>query len=278
MSRTIVLASGNAGKIREINEILADLDYRVVPQTEFGVPDADETGLSFVENAILKARNAARHTGLPAIADDSGLEVDALDGAPGVQSARYAGADATDAANVEKLLTALRDVPDAERTARFRCVMVYLRKPDDATPVIAQGTWEGRIARAPRGTNGFGYDPVFIVPDRNDTSAELPPAKKNRLSHRGQALRALAALLCGLSLADLHALVDQATQATVPVNEGDIVEVLRYDMGKSRVIMTEKGLGYESMENGKIVTWHYMVDAATSLQKVKKHENLSEDR
>ena len=195
MSRTIVLASGNAGKIREIGEMLADLDYRIVPQTEFGVPDADETGPNFVENAILKARNASRHTGLPAIADDSGLEVDALGGAPGVQSARYAGADTTDAANVEKLLTALRDVPDAERTARFRCVMVYLRKPDDPMPVIAQGTWEGSIARAPRGSNGFGYDPVFIVPDHRCTSAELPPHEKNRLSHRGQALHALADLL-----------------------------------------------------------------------------------
>ncbi|HEX9812611.1 MAG TPA: RdgB/HAM1 family non-canonical purine NTP pyrophosphatase [Burkholderiales bacterium] len=195
MSRTIVLASGNAGKIREIGEMLADLDYRIVPQTEFGVPDADETGPNFVENAILKARNASRHTGLPAIADDSGLEVDVLGGAPGVQSARYAGADTTDAANVEKLLTALRDVPDAERTARFRCVMVYLRKPDDPMPVIAQGTWEGSIARAPRGSNGFGYDPVFIVPDHRCTSAELPPHEKNRLSHRGQALHALADLL-----------------------------------------------------------------------------------
>jgi XTP/dITP diphosphohydrolase len=195
VSRTIVLASGNAGKIREIGEMLADLDYRIVPQTEFGVPDADETGPNFVENAILKARNASRHTGLPAIADDSGLEVDALGGAPGVQSARYAGADTTDAANVEKLLTALRDVPDAERTARFRCVMVYLRKPDDPMPVIAQGTWEGSIARAPRGSNGFGYDPVFIVPDHRCTSAELPPHEKNRLSHRGQALHALADLL-----------------------------------------------------------------------------------
>jgi XTP/dITP diphosphohydrolase len=195
VSRTIVLASGNAGKIREIDEVLADLDYRVVPQTEFGVPDAAETGQSFVENAILKARNAARHTGLPAIADDSGLEVDALGGAPGVQSARYAGAGATDSANVEKLLAALREVPDTDRTARFRCVAVCLRKPDDPTPVIAEGTWEGRIAHAPRGSNGFGYDPVFLVPDRNRTAAELTSEEKNRLSHRGQALRALASLL-----------------------------------------------------------------------------------
>jgi len=195
VSRTIVLASGNAGKIREINQILANLDCRVVPQTELGVPDAEETGQSFVENAILKARNAAQHTGLPAIADDSGLEVDALDGAPGVHSARYAGPAATDADNVDRLLNALRGIPDEKRSARFRCVMVYLRKPDDAMPVIAQGTWEGYIGHAPRGENGFGYDPVFIVPDRNCTSAELPPAEKNQLSHRGQALRALAELL-----------------------------------------------------------------------------------
>jgi len=195
VSQTIILASGNAGKIREINEMLASLDYCVVPQTEFSVPTVDETGLSFVENAIMKARNAAHHTGLPAIADDSGLEVDALGGAPGVQSARYAGANASDAANVEKLLAALREVPDAKRTARFRCAMVYLRTTDDPMPVIATGTWEGRIAHAARGSSGFGYDPVFILPDRDCTSAELAPPEKNRLSHRGQALRALASLL-----------------------------------------------------------------------------------
>jgi XTP/dITP diphosphohydrolase len=191
VTRTVVLASGNAGKVREIGGLLANLDYHVVPQTERGVPDADETGLTFIENAILKARNAARHTGLPAIADDSGLEVDALDGAPGVHSARYAGPDASDAANVDKLLAALRDVPEPGRAARFQCLMVYLRSPEDPTPLIAQGTWEGRIAAAPRGSNGFGYDPVFLVSGQTRTSAELAPAEKNRLSHRGQALRAL---------------------------------------------------------------------------------------
>lgn len=191
MSRTIVLASGNPGKVREIDRLLATLDYHVVPQTELGVPDVDETGLTFVENAILKARNAAHHTGLPAIADDSGLEVDALGGAPGVHSARYAGVDASDAANVNKLLTALHNVPESGRTARFQCLMVYLRSSEDPTPVIAQGTWEGRISTAVRGSNGFGYDPVFHVPDRNCTSAELAPDEKNQLSHRGQALRVL---------------------------------------------------------------------------------------
>lgn len=191
MNRTVVLASGNAGKLREINALLAELPYRVVPQSQLGVPDAAETGQSFIENAVLKARNAARHTGLPAIADDSGLEVDALDGAPGVHSARYAGAVATDTANVAKLLAALRGVPPDRRTARFQCVVVYVRNADDPTPLIARGTWEGRIAEAPRGDSGFGYDPVFIVAGMDRTSAELPADEKNALSHRGQALRRL---------------------------------------------------------------------------------------
>jgi len=195
VSRTIVLASNNAGKVQEIGTLLATLAVSVVPQSRFGVPEVEETGLTFVENAILKARNASRHTGYPAIADDSGLEVDALEGAPGVSSARYAGPGATDAANVEKLLAVLRGVPDSERAARFQCLMVYLRHAHDATPVIAQGTWEGRIGEAARGKNGFGYDPVFFVPTHGCTSAELPPEEKNRLSHRGQALRALFAML-----------------------------------------------------------------------------------
>ena len=199
MAQTVVLASSNAGKAREIGELLAGTAYAVLPQAQFSVPEVEETGLTFVENAILKARNAARHTGRPAIADDSGLEVYALGGAPGVHSARYAGPGAGDAENVEKLLGALRDVPDADRGARFQCVMVYLRHGDDATPVIAQGTWEGVIARTPRGSNGFGYDPVFLVPSRGCTSAELPPAEKNRLSHRGQALRGLVASLLALA-------------------------------------------------------------------------------
>jgi XTP/dITP diphosphohydrolase len=188
---SIVLASNNAGKVREINELLSAEHIRVIPQGELGVSEAEETGLSFVENALLKARNAAAHSGLAAIADDSGIEVDSLRGAPGIYSARYAGAGASDAANVDRLLAELRDVPEAERTARFQCLMVYMRHAQDPTPVICQGTWEGRILLAPRGENGFGYDPVFYVPETGCTAAELPSATKNRLSHRGQALAKL---------------------------------------------------------------------------------------
>jgi len=191
----IILASSNPGKLREINQLLAGLDMIVRPQGEFNVIDAEETGLSFVENAILKARNAARHTGLPAIADDSGLEVDALAGAPGIYSARYAGEAATDLENLEKLLDALVDVPEENRSARFQCLMVYMRHADDPTPLICQGSWEGRILTAARGSNGFGYDPVFFVPTHNCASAELPAQTKNSLSHRGQALRQLVAAL-----------------------------------------------------------------------------------
>jgi len=189
--KRLVLASGNPGKVREINQLLAELDLNVVPQSEYGVVEAEETGLTFVENAILKARNAALHTGLPAIADDSGIEVDALNGAPGIYSARYAGAGASDRANLEKLLADLAAVTEARRTARFQCLMVCLRHAHDPTPLICQGTWEGRILFAPRGDNGFGYDPVFHVPTHNCSSAELPPEVKNALSHRGQALRQL---------------------------------------------------------------------------------------
>ena len=195
MTRRVVLASSNAGKVREFGQILTELDMSVAPQSEFGVPDAEETGLTFVENALLKARNAASHTGLAAIADDSGIEVDALNGAPGIYSARYSGKGATDADNLRKLLEALRDVPDAERGARFVCLIVYLRHAGDPTPVIAQGIWEGRILREPRGSGGFGYDPVFWVPTHQCTSAELPAEVKNALSHRGQALRALVSAL-----------------------------------------------------------------------------------
>jgi XTP/dITP diphosphohydrolase len=197
VSKTIVLASSNAGKVREFNQLLGGLQLDVVPQSQFNVADADETGLTFVENAILKARNAAQHTGLPAIADDSGLEVDALHGAPGIYSARYAGPKATDAENLEKLLTMLKDVPEQKRGARFQCVLVYLRHALDPTPLICQGTWEGRILTAPRGTSGFGYDPVFFVPNRACSAAELPPETKNALSHRGQALRQLLVTLSG---------------------------------------------------------------------------------
>jgi XTP/dITP diphosphohydrolase len=193
--KNIVLASGNPGKVREINQLLAELELHVAPQSDYGVPEAEETGLTFIENAILKARNAASHTGLPALADDSGLEVDALNGAPGIYSARYAGAGAGDRANLQKLLEALREVPEAERTARFQCLMVYMRHSEDPVPLICQGTWEGRILFEPRGEGGFGYDPVFLVPTHNCSSAELEPEVKNALSHRGQALRQLLAAL-----------------------------------------------------------------------------------
>lgn len=191
----VVLASNNPGKVREFNELLAASHIQVLPQAELGVSDIEETGLSFVENAILKARHAAVVTGLAAIADDSGLEVDALQGAPGIYSARYAGAGASDENNLRKLLDALQDVPEAQRTARFQCLMVYMRHGQDPTPLIFQGTWEGRILFDPVGDNGFGYDPVFYVPGKDCSSAQLPAEVKNSLSHRGQALRALVAAL-----------------------------------------------------------------------------------
>ncbi len=190
-SRQIVLASSNTGKIREIQALLAG--YTIVPQSAFNVVECEETGLTFVENAILKARNAARQSQLPAIADDSGLVVDALDGAPGVFSARYAGIGASDQDNIEKLLRELQDVPDQQRSARFICVMVFMTHADDPCPIIAQGVWEGRILTHAVGENGFGYDPVFWVPEQNCASAELAPAVKNSLSHRGKALKDLIA-------------------------------------------------------------------------------------
>lgn len=191
----IVLASGNKGKLREIHQMLDGLGAQVLPQSDFKLNDADETGLSFVENAIIKARHAALATGLPAIADDSGLEVDALNGAPGIYSARFSGPHATDAENVQKLLTALQGRPDHERRARFQCLMVYMAHAEDPTPLICQGTWEGQILQQRSGDNGFGYDPVFFVPSEDCAAAELPPAVKNRLSHRGQALGKLLAML-----------------------------------------------------------------------------------
>jgi XTP/dITP diphosphohydrolase len=195
MHKTIVLASNNAGKVREFGALLAGLDMDVVPQSQFNVPEIEETGLTFVENAILKARNAASHARRPAIADDSGLEVDALDGAPGIYSARYAGPGAGDTANLEKLLAMLEKVPEEQRSARFQCVLVYMRHALDPTPLICQGTWEGRILTSPRGRGGFGYDPVFFVPTHHCASAELPAEVKNALSHRGQALQKLLAAM-----------------------------------------------------------------------------------
>ena len=191
----VVLASTNPGKLGELEALLAPFGMDVVPQSHFDIPSADETGASFVENAIIKARHAARLSGLPAIADDSGLMVDALDGAPGVRSARYAGAAAGDDENLALLLENMRDVADERRSARFVCLMVYMRQPLDACPLVAEGVWRGRISRAPRGAGGFGYDPVFFVEERGCTSAELEAGDKNRISHRALAMQALHARL-----------------------------------------------------------------------------------
>lgn len=194
-ARRVILASGNQGKLRELQALLASLGVELLPQSDFQVSDVAETGLSFVENAIIKARHACEETGLPSIADDSGLEVDALAGEPGIYSARYAGTSGpgADAANNARLLAELEQVPQAERTARFHCVIVYMRHGRDPTPLICQGSWEGRILFAEQGENGFGYDPLFYVPDHDCSSAELDPDTKNSLSHRGQALRQLLA-------------------------------------------------------------------------------------
>ena len=190
-SRRVVLASNNAGKVREFGQMLAGQGLEVIAQGELGVPEAAETASTFVENALLKARNAARHTGLPALADDSGLAVDVLGGEPGIYSARYAGPGADDAANNARLLDRMRDVPAERRGAAFICALVYLRHAEDPVPLICQGIWRGQLLEAPRGDNGFGYDPLFLLPELDRTSAELPPEEKNRLSHRGQALRQL---------------------------------------------------------------------------------------
>lgn len=192
MDRRIVLATGNAGKLKEIREIFSGIDVGIVAQSDFDTPEAIEDGLSFVENAIIKARNAAVHTGLPALSDDSGIEVDALNGEPGIHSARYAG---NDESNIQRLLRELDGLPDSKRTARFQCVMVYLRHANDPVPVIAQGAWEGRILQAPQGEGGFGYDPVFYVPERGCSAAELGSEDKNTLSHRGKALRQMLGAL-----------------------------------------------------------------------------------
>ena len=193
----LVLASGNHGKLVELREILAGLELELVAQSELGIADADETATTFVENALLKARHAACASGLPALGDDSGLCVDALDGAPGLYSARYAGAHGDAAANIAKLLDALGDVPDEARGAHFHCTIVLLRSADDPAPLIAEGRWHGRILHAPRGGGGFGYDPVFFDPAQGAAAAELDPATKNRVSHRGLALARLRELLRG---------------------------------------------------------------------------------
>lgn len=189
--KDLVLASSNTGKINELQSLLSPLQWRVLPQSHFGVSDAEETGFSFIENALIKARHASRLSGLPAIADDSGLCVDALGGAPGIYSARYAGSNATDADNNAKLLTALANLPTEKRGAHFHCALVFIQHADDEHPVICEKTWNGFILPTACGNNGFGYDPLFFVPSHECSSAELTADEKNRLSHRGQALRAL---------------------------------------------------------------------------------------
>jgi XTP/dITP diphosphohydrolase len=187
----IVLASNNSGKIREFNELLSSYNLQVVQQSEFGVEDAEETGLTFVENAILKARHASTRTNLPAIADDSGLVVDALQGAPGIYSARYAGEHGNAKANIQKLLADLKNIPDEKRTAYFYCTLVFMAHANDPTPLICQGKWHGYILNEPSGEKGFGYDPVFYVPQHKKSAAELPLDVKNKISHRGLALQSL---------------------------------------------------------------------------------------
>ncbi|MDF7666338.1 RdgB/HAM1 family non-canonical purine NTP pyrophosphatase [Orbaceae bacterium ESL0727] len=191
----IVLATNNQGKVRELQNLLADAGFNIVAQSEFNVPDADETGLTFVENALLKARHTAKLTGLPSIADDSGLVVEALAGAPGIYSARYAGEHGDDKRNNQKLLQALADVPDHARQAYFYCALVFLRHENDPTPIICLGKWNGVILRAEQGVGGFGYDPLFYIPELGCTAAELSREAKSQISHRGQALKQLMAQL-----------------------------------------------------------------------------------
>ncbi len=191
----LVLASGNAGKLRELSALLEDFNYQLVAQSEFDVPEAEETGTTFVENAIIKARNAAEHTGLTALADDSGIEVDALNGSPGVYSARFAGKDSSDEANNALLVEKLASVPAERRNARYRAVIVLMRHAADPAPIICEGAWEGLIQLEPHGEGGFGYDPYFYLPEQGCTSADLSAAEKNRLSHRSKALQQLKARL-----------------------------------------------------------------------------------
>jgi XTP/dITP diphosphohydrolase len=191
----VVLATNNSGKLRELRELLAPLGFELEPLSQFTHVDADETGLSFIENAILKARHASQAANLPAIADDSGIEVDVLRGAPGIYSARYAGVGASDQANLQKLLHAVSDVPVEQRTARYQCALAFMRWASDPSPLICQASWEGRVISAPRGAGGFGYDPIFELPELGKTAAEISPDTKNRISHRGKALRELVSRL-----------------------------------------------------------------------------------
>lgn len=191
----VVLATNNPGKLRELQALLAPLQVELLPKSLFTRDDVAETGSTFVANALIKARHAAAVSGLPAIADDSGIEVDALDGAPGVHSARYAGESASDADNLHKLLQAVGNVPEAQRSARYRCALVYVRNAADAEPIVCEASWEGRITLQPRGAGGFGYDPIFFLPELGCTAAELGAEHKNRISHRGKALQMLLAAL-----------------------------------------------------------------------------------
>lgn len=187
----VVIASNNPGKLSEIKQLLLSSAFKVIPQSDFNIPEIEETGTSFIENALLKAKNASHHARLPAIADDSGIVVDALHGEPGIYSARYAGKAASDEENLQKLIDNIKPIPEHQRDAHFVCVMVYLRYPNDPMPLIAQGVWDGIAITEPKGVNGFGYDPIFYLPTHHCTSAELQADTKNRLSHRGQALRSL---------------------------------------------------------------------------------------
>ncbi|BAW80843.1 non-canonical purine NTP pyrophosphatase [Candidatus Nitrosoglobus terrae] len=195
LSQPIVLASHNLGKLQEISAILSPLQIELISQSKLNISEIEETGLSFVENAIIKARHAARYTGLAAIADDSGLEVDSLNGEPGIYSARYAGLGASDQQNLEKLLEMLKETPETQRHARYQCFIVYMHHWQDPTPLICQGTWEGHILAIPQGNGGFGYDPIFYLPNHQCTAAQLSAAEKNRYSHRGKALTALLTAL-----------------------------------------------------------------------------------
>jgi XTP/dITP diphosphohydrolase len=187
----VILATSNKGKLKDFKQLLSGLNFQIHPQSKFNVPDAIENGLSFVENALIKARHASKLTGLASIADDSGLEVDYLNGSPGIYSSRFSGEDSTDEKNISKLLSTLIDVPLLERTARFQCVIVHMRYAEDPTPIIAHGSWEGVIAAHPMGDHGFGYDPVFYLPELKCTSAELRQEEKNKLSHRSKAMTEL---------------------------------------------------------------------------------------
>lgn len=199
----LVVATGNPGKLRELEQLLAPFAFELLPQGALGIAPAPETGATFEANALLKARHAAAASGLPALADDSGIEVDALDGAPGVHAARYAGEGASDAENLARLLHALAAVPDERRSARYRCVIAFVRGAHDPAPLVAHGTWEGRIGRVPVGSGGFGYDPVFMPAQEACSAAQLTAARKNELSHRGQALRSLIAQLPGAGYSPL---------------------------------------------------------------------------